>query len=132
MIDAISYLHSKNIVHRDLKLENIMINEKGFIKIIDFGISKELDPELYTNTVCGTAEYMAPELLEGLSYNKSVDLWAIGIIIYELMFGGHPFNEDDEEMVVADYKEQIQNTELFPDKEKYDIQYSEELKGVIL
>ena len=65
IIDAIMYLHGKAIVHRDLKLENILINEDGYLVIIDFGISKEIAPELDTTTFCGTADYMAPEILSG-------------------------------------------------------------------
>ena len=60
--------------------------------IIDFGISKEVPQDLDTNTICGTASYMAPEILKGSSYNKSVDIWSIGIILYELLFGANPFN----------------------------------------
>ena len=86
-------MHNKGIVHRDLKLENILVSENGYLKVIDFGISKELEnDDLVTDTVCGTAEYMAPEILSGENYNKTVDLWSIGIILYELIFGGHPFN----------------------------------------
>ena len=58
-------MHTHNIVHRDLKLENILIGADGFIKIIDFGISKEMVHEIDSNTVCGTVDYMAPEILDG-------------------------------------------------------------------
>ena len=92
IIDAVNFLHQKNIAHRDLKLENVLIDQEGYIHIIDFGISKKIEPNLETGTFCGTKEYMAPEILEGQHYNKSVDWWAIGIMLYELIFGCNPFN----------------------------------------
>ena len=60
-----SFLHEKEIAHRDLKLENILIDQKGYLKIIDFGISKKFEPNLDAETFCGTKEYMAPEILSG-------------------------------------------------------------------
>ena len=75
-------MHDKDIAHRDLKLENILVDEKGYLKIIDFGISREMGKDVLADTMCGTTEYMAPEVLDGQKYNKNVDIWAIGIILY--------------------------------------------------
>lgn len=89
---AIQYLHSKGIVYRDLKLENLLIDQDGFCKITDFGLVKEgIGQNDTTSTFCGTPEYLAPEILEDESYGKSVDWWALGIVMYELMVGRPPF-----------------------------------------
>ena len=83
---AIESLHSRNIIYRDLKPENILIDSDGHIKITDFGIAKELDDEITpTFTMCGTPEYMAPEILQGKGYDKMVDYWSLGILLYELI-----------------------------------------------
>ena len=78
-------------MHRDLKLENILLQENGYLKLIDFGVSKELDTEALSQTFCGTPEYMAPEIIRNEGYNHSVDWWAFGILLYEMMFGFSPF-----------------------------------------
>ena len=79
-----------------------------------------MEPNLDTDTFCGTKEYMAPEILEGNSYNKSVDWWAVGIILYELIFGRNPFNLGNEDYSIQEFKEAVQDNEvLFPDKDLY-------------
>jgi len=89
---ALHYLHSKGIVYRDLKLENLLLDSDGHIKITDFGLCKEgVGFEDTTNTFCGTPEYLAPEILEEENYGKSVDWWALGVVMYEMMVGKPPF-----------------------------------------
>lgn len=89
---ALAYLHSKGIVYRDLKLENLLLDENGHIKITDFGLCKEnISQENTTSTFCGTPEYLAPEILEEESYGKSVDWWALGVVLYEMLVGRPPF-----------------------------------------
>ena len=120
-MQAIKYFHSRNIVHRDLKLDNIMIEgvnpdvvqkyfknikekntDKYFnhdkkdlkIKLIDFGMSKITEKrkkKIEMRTSCGTIDFMAPEVIEGESYDSSCDIWSIGVIIYSMLYGDYPF-----------------------------------------
>ena len=78
-------------MHRDLKLENLMLGEDGYIQMIDFGLSKFLDEGQSAHKSTGTREYMAPEMFKVKSYNKSIDWWALGILLYEMFFGFTPF-----------------------------------------
>jgi len=95
MLVVADYLHKLKIIHRDIKPENIMIDEKGYIKFIDFGSAKEIKDR--TNTIIGTTQYMAPEILEGSSYSFQVDMWSIAVCMYELMCGQFPFGDGVEE-----------------------------------
>jgi serine/threonine protein kinase len=108
IIDAVRYLHNKDIIHRDLKLENLLVKSNGYLYLIDYGLSKRLYKDQSTGSFCGTADYMAPEILNEGSYNKSVDLWAIGIMLYELLFGMNPYNMGGEDFTPQEYKENIQ------------------------
>jgi serine/threonine protein kinase len=87
------YLHSLNIIYRDLKPENILIDLNGYIKLTDFGFSKYIKDRTYT--LCGTPGYMAPEIISNKGHGKSVDWWAVGILIYEMNAGIDPFNDED-------------------------------------
>lgn len=92
VIQVLDYLHSKNVIYRDLKPENILIDTTGHIKLIDFGYSKTLKGNSKrTNSVCGTVQYMAPEIMLGENYDKSVDFWSLGILIYFMIQGQTPF-----------------------------------------
>jgi len=86
------YLHGKNIAYRDLKPENILIDHEGHIKITDFGFAKVVQDKTYT--LCGTPEYLAPEIIQSKGHNKSVDWWALGILIYEMIAGYPPFYDE--------------------------------------
>ncbi|KAL9654234.1 hypothetical protein ABK040_010266 [Willaertia magna] len=93
LLDALIYIHSKNVCHRDIKPENIMLNGEGHVKLIDFGISKRIErPSI--NTFCGTAEYLAPEVVCTNEYGTKVDWWAFGCIIYEIFTGKSPFHSN--------------------------------------
>ena len=100
MILAIEYLHSLKIIYRDIKPENIMIDDKGRLRLIDMGTAKILKSKAgmsRTYTILGTPHYMAPEILVGKGYGLLVDLWSIGICLYEFMCGQVPFGEDCED-----------------------------------
>ena len=88
---AIGYLHANKVVHRDLKPENVLIKENGYIKLADFGLAKFLKPNQLTKSFCGTAEYLAPEILEMNGHGFCVDWWTFGILIYEMVTGRPPF-----------------------------------------
>ena len=88
----LNYLNSKSIIHRDLKPDNIMINEKGYLKLIDFGTAIILKD--FTSTITGTPHYIAPEVLLGKGYNSSCDYWSLGIIAHELYYNYYPFGND--------------------------------------
>ena len=89
---AMSHLHECNIAYRDLKLENILMDSNGYIALTDFGLSKEnVDVPDGAKTFCGTAEYIAPELLRGLPYGKAVDWWGFGTLLFEMIQGRTPF-----------------------------------------
>ena len=83
------YLHANNIVYRDLKPENLLLDRHGHLKITDFGFAKEV-PDI-TWTLCGTPDYLAPEVVSSKGYNKSVDWWSLGILIFEMLCGFTPF-----------------------------------------
>jgi serine/threonine protein kinase len=93
IILALQYLHSKNIVYRDLKPENLLIDKDGHMKITDFGFAKHVESRTYT--LCGTPEYLAPEIITSKGHGKPVDWWAVGILIYEMLCGAPPFDEEN-------------------------------------
>ena len=92
---AIDYLHERKFIFRDIKPENVIVIQNGYIKLIDFGTAKEIVDR--TNTIIGTPHYMAPEVILGEGYSFQVDIWSIAICMYEFMCGGVPFGENADE-----------------------------------
>ncbi len=101
---ALKFLHENLILYRDLKLDNCLIGLDGYLKITDFGISKlNFDYSDRTSTFCGTESYMAPEILLRLDYSRSVDWWALGVIVYEMILGQLPFSNRYQQITQAVY-----------------------------
>ena len=103
-IEAIEYLHKNKIIHRDIKPENILIDKNDNLKLCDFGWSKEINIGK-RSTFCGTVEYMAPEIIDNENYDFSVDIWSLGILLYEMLFGYSPFRANNIKGVVLNIKE---------------------------
>ena len=100
VLSALECMHSKNILYRDMKPENMMLDSDGYIKVIDFGFAKEVADRTYT--LCGTPEYLAPELVLGKGHGKGVDYWALGVLVYEMLVGYTPFaDEGGDNMAVC-------------------------------
>ncbi|EIW72787.1 hypothetical protein TREMEDRAFT_58957 [Tremella mesenterica DSM 1558] len=97
---ALQYFHTKGIIYRDLKLDNILLTLDGHVKVADYGLCKE---EMWfgktTSTFCGTPEFMAPEILLEQRYGRAVDWWAFGVLTYEMLLGQSPFRGDDEDEI---------------------------------
>nr|XP_020031087.1 aurora kinase B isoform X4 [Castor canadensis] len=106
--DALIYCHGKKVIHRDIKPENLLLGLQGELKIADFGWSVHA-PSLRRKTMCGTLDYLPPEMIEGRMHNEKVDLWCIGVLCYELLVGNPPFesashNETYRRIVKVDLK----------------------------
>lgn len=115
LASAIAYLHKSDIVHRDLKLSNILLSDNPiddkdhlFIKVTDFGLSVikgGVGHENMLNSFCGTLIYMAPEVVENKTYSQQCDVWAMGVIAYQLLCGSPPFISDDEDSLMAQIRQ---------------------------
>jgi len=93
VVSAFIHLHDKKIVYRDLKPENLLLDKDGYIKVCDFGFAKEVADRTFT--LCGTPEYLAPEIISNIGHFQAVDWWALGILIFEMLTGDPPFCADD-------------------------------------
>ena len=109
VVQMFEYLHNKNIIYRDLKPENILIDNIGYLKLTDFGFAKICGGRTYT--FCGTPGYIAPEILLNKGHGKSVDWWTLGVLLYEMIVGIDPFNDED---TMAIYQKVIKGKLKFP------------------
>eukprot|EP00949_MAST-11_sp_MAST-11-sp1_P003933 g3933.t1 len=115
-LDGLAYLHKKFICYRDLKPENLLLDDSGYIKIVDFGFAKVVKDKTFT--LCGTPEYLSPEIILSKGHNKGVDYWALGVLIYEMRYTYSPFCSDDaaDHMVIC--KNIVRNKLKFPNPQE--------------
>ncbi|XP_065354750.1 RAC serine/threonine-protein kinase [Calliphora vicina] len=120
IISALGYLHSQSIIYRDLKLENLLLDKDGHIKIADFGLCKEdITYGRTTKTFCGTPEYLAPEVLEDNDYGRAVDWWGTGVVMYEMICGRLPFyNRDHDVLFTLILVEEVKFPRMISDEAK--------------
>jgi aurora kinase len=132
MATALHYLHRKHVIHRDIKPENLLLGMHGELKIADFGWSVHA-PNQRRTTLCGTLDYLPPEMIEGKDHSAHVDLWSLGVLCYEFLVGVPPF--EDTSSYRATYK-RIANVDLkvpdFVSAEAKDLITSVRLLGILL
>lgn len=115
-------------MHRDLKLENIMVDSTGYIKIIDYGLAKMVSENEIAQSYCGTPEYLAPEMISHAGHDKTVDWWAVGVLIYEMLIGVTPFFNKNRQVLMSKIKH---SRIVFPDRRTYRIEYSDQVVDLI-
>jgi cGMP-dependent protein kinase len=123
-------LHTNNYCYRDLKLNNLIMDDTGYLKIIDFGIAKDITGKDKTNTIIGTYKYMAPEMIKGNGYSFNVDYWAMGIILYEWFYGKVPFGYGIEDPTKI-YKDICERNPIFPSDVKNE-KFNDFLKNLLV
>ncbi len=125
---ALGQLHRGNILYRDVKPENILMDSDGYVALTDFGLSKVVAAHDSTRTFVGTPEYIAPEIIKGAGHNKPADWWSFGILMFELLIGVPPFRHKNQHML---YDRITHHEIVFPDPKKYGIIISDAGKDLI-
>jgi len=121
---AIQYLHKREIIFRDLKPDNVVIDSEGHCKLTDFGLSKEgIDDNISANSFCGSLAYLAPEMLAQQGHGKSVDWYLLGVLMYEMLVGKTPYYSTNKEQLL----DNIENGDLFLPREM-----SNQAKSIVL
>ncbi len=118
--NAISFLHSHRLMHRDIKPENLLFTDSGTLKLADFGCCTSLAGE--RKSFCGTAEYIAPEIIKGLAYDEKADIWSLGVLLYEMLHGRSPFSGKEKDVA----------TKVLQNKLVFAPEISEDAKSLIL
>jgi protein kinase X len=111
MVLCFEYLHSKNFIYRDLKPENVLVHQSGYLKLSDFGFIKQLKNNERTYTICGTPEYLAPEIIMNKGHGKPVDWYTLGVFLFEMLSGRCPFMHEDPFEI---FKMIVQTKIVFP------------------
>lgn len=124
LVGAVAYVHSKSCVHRDLKLENILLDKQENVKLCDFGFTREYEGKAsYLQTFCGTICYSAPEMLKGEKYaGEKVDVWSLGIILYALLAGELPYDDDDD---------QVTKRRILSEEPTYSDRFTDDAKALV-
>ena len=126
VVNAINFLHSNDLIHRDIKPENILMYDENHIKLCDFGWCVKLDGQ-ERETYCGTTEYMSPELINHKGYSKEIDVWSLGILLYEMIHGYSPFRPNKPKFNEKDVVNNIKAQKI-----KFEKKVSNECKELIL
>eukprot|EP00831_Metopus_contortus_P054340 TRINITY_DN4571_c0_g2_i2.p1 TRINITY_DN4571_c0_g2~~TRINITY_DN4571_c0_g2_i2.p1 ORF type:complete len:352 (-),score=69.10 TRINITY_DN4571_c0_g2_i2:28-1083(-) len=128
LIMALQYLHTQNIVHRDAKIEKVMLAEDGYVGLLSSSMSKIILPEKKSLSFVGTPDYLAPEIINGEGHDRSVDWWILGILVYEMLVGITPFFDQNDKAL---FNNIVTAKVRFPDPEKSKITLSDKAKDLI-
>lgn len=129
LILALGHLHNHDYLYRDLKPENVLLDEKGFAKLTDFGLAKFLTLHDLAKTFCGTPEYLAPEVILNQGCNRPADWWSLGILTFEMLFGAPPFYTNDEKEM---YKRTLTSPLRFPSKSSVSNEAKDFVTGLLM